>query len=764
MRWESLNPVQVECIHAIIQTDVHLVVTAPTAGGKTEAAFLPVLSRIASKPDGSIRALYIGPLKALINDQFSRLDKLCEHCQVPVHRWHGDVSATEKMRTRTAPGGVLLITPESIEAMFLHRGREVPRLFANLDYVIIDELHAFLENVRGVHLQSLLSRISRHARCRPRLIGLSATLGDYSAAQKFLAPDNPETVRIIESPQHARDVRLGVRAHLSPEEKKDKDGRVVARRRLAPGQWAKALTGLDTNGSILIAAVGTDSNPKKDFYDQLYQNTDVDPIRVTTEFANIAADICRNFREGANLIFGNAKRVLELVADTCHQTALQGNWPNDPFYVHHGSLSKDERETVEARLKQGTDATAFCSSTLEMGIDIGSVRAVGQIDPPWSVSSLVQRLGRSGRRAGEVSTMRIYTRDKTPTENLDPEDLLFPDLLRSIALVRLMIQKWLEPPDTTRLHLSTLVHQLLSHLRQTGGMKPGDLHEVLLVSGPFRAVSQVQFIALLRGLREHELVDQMADGTIILGLKGESITHDRAFYAAFQSTEELTIMHGDHHLGMLAADLVPPAGENLILGGRRWEVVEISSAEKRVQVKRSTNPKLPYFRGSGGELGSRVVDEVRKVLFDPVDSPPWLDSDANILLNAARDVGGRWKLGSLGVISIGNNVVWFPWTGTKTLRTLALLAKHHGVQATLGQISICYQNTNMSELLAHLSQVANTRITAEELSPLLAVKQFEKFDEYIPEALLDAANARERIDISGASHVAAKTVSSYGRR
>src|SRR5690606_277510 len=148
-----------------------------------------------------------------------------------------------------------------------------------------------------------------------------------------------------------------------------------------------------------------------------------------------------------------------------------------------------------------------------------------------------------------------------------------------VALVRLVIQKWLEPPDYDRMHLSTLVHQVLSHLRQTGGMNLRDLFEALATRGPFRNVRQEDFVALLRGLRDHELIEQTPEGTIILGLEGESITADRSFFAAFESAEELNVIHNDRQLGSLASDLVPPVGENLLLGGRRWEVVEVRDTE-----------------------------------------------------------------------------------------------------------------------------------------------------------------------------------------
>jgi ATP-dependent Lhr-like helicase len=744
MRWEQLNSIQAAAIPVIIQQTAHVVITAPTAGGKTEAAFLPVISMIADEAEGSIRAVYIGPLKALINDQFERLERICERCQLPVHRWHGDVSQSEKAKTRVSPSGILLITPESLEAMFARRGREVPKLFSGLRFIVIDELHAFLDNVRGIHLRSLISRIKSHAGCNPRAIGLSATIGSFEAAKVFLNPNAPSTVVVLEGPKVGRSIKLGIRGHLSAIEKKDKQDRVVSRFRLSAREWEQKLEQVPP-GELSKAAP----------LEKQFQNGEyvTDPELVTTEVADIASDICRHFRDGTNLIFGNSKRVIELAADHCHQRALVEKWPFDPFLVHHGSLSKDERESAEEILKSGRPATAFCSSTLEMGIDIGSVKAVGQIDPPWTVASMLQRLGRSGRRAGDVSVLRLYTRDETPNEKSTVTDLLFPDLLRAVALVRLVVQKWLEPPDYDRMHLSTLIHQTLSLLRQTGGMNLRDLFDALVVRGPFRNVVQADFVSLLRGLRDLQLVEQTADGLLILGLEGEAITADRTFFAAFQSSEELSVLHADRHLGNLAAGLVPPAGENLLLGGRRWEVIEVRDTEGIVLVKPSTHSRVPYFKGDRGEIHDRVAQEMHRVLQD-TDEPEWLDENAKTLLRCSRTFALRSRVVESGIVETQSGVQWLPWRGTKVMRTLELLARKDGAIPSVDQLSLTYPGWDGARLRQHWTTIADFRDAPTDLSDLMASKCFEKFDTFVQPNLLNAANARDRLDVAGARSLA----------
>src|SRR3984885_3913921 len=145
MKWTELRQIQVDAIeHLLGGTPTDCIISSPTASGKTEAAFLPVLSAIADEPTGGVRAIYIGPLKALINDQFGRVEQLCERMEMPVHRWHGDVDAGAKKAVLAAPSGVLLITPESLEAMFVLRPTQLPAMFGHLAYVVIDEMHAFL--------------------------------------------------------------------------------------------------------------------------------------------------------------------------------------------------------------------------------------------------------------------------------------------------------------------------------------------------------------------------------------------------------------------------------------------------------------------------------------------------------------------------------------------------------------------------------------------------------------------------------------------
>ena len=216
MRWEELRSIQCDAIREILGSEHDIIISAHTAAGKTEAAFLPILSQLFQQPPASVGAMYIGPLKALINDQFRRLEDLCQRAEIPVHRWHGDVDAGKKARLLERPGGVLLITPESLESMFINRANAMRRLFSDLRFVVIDEVHSLVGRERGLQLRSLLFRLGRYVRRRFRSIALSATIGDAVQDYKtWLSPDMPENVWQIHDPAEHKQVFFGIQAFLT---------------------------------------------------------------------------------------------------------------------------------------------------------------------------------------------------------------------------------------------------------------------------------------------------------------------------------------------------------------------------------------------------------------------------------------------------------------------------------------------------------------------------------------------------------------------
>ena len=734
MGWSDFKPIQAKAIRTITETQKHLVICAPTAGGKTEAAFLPIISKLAANPQPSVQALYVGPLKALINDQFRRLEDLCGELEIPVHRWHGDVTASKKKALRDNPSGILLITPESLESNFINFGQKVPLVYRNLSFVVIDELHSFMDGVRGVHLQSLISRLKSISGCSPRMVGLSATIANPHTASVFLSPDDPKSVELIDDESAKREIRFGVRTYLKEPPQEDGD---PVEPRLTAEQALALADKLEGPNDVHAKAVRAWICKNVELVQPSEKRRD--------EMDEIADDVLKNFQISTNLIFGNRKDAIEDLADRLHERVREEKLPADPFVVHHGSLSKDLREEAEAALKSGVSTTALCSSTLEMGIDIGYVKAVGQVDTPWTVSSMVQRLGRSGRRPGEPAIMRVYVREKSPHQETDLTELLYPDLVRAIALTRLMLGKWLEPMEPNQMHLSTLIHQVLSFLKQTGGMRASNLYQALCLQGPFRNITQQQFMLLLRELGKQELLEQTPPGEIILGLLGEKITAGFDFYAAFQTPEEYVIRNGKEEIGKLSARNIPPVDQHLLLAGKRWRVLEIIPNQKLVLVEISPGKKILFFSDSEVEIHSRVLREMKEVLLGD-DEPAYLDQNSILLLRAARKVARVIGLDKGDIVAGKHTVTWFPWVGTRTMRALSLLAEQEKIPHRMDRLSITYTLPSMEHLLAHLQKVVGLKPTAVALARMMKAKTAEKFDVFLPDELLDESNARSRLD------------------
>ena len=214
--WQTLQGVQNAAGEAIFGTEENVLLTASTASGKTEAAFFPLLTLLAEDPPASVGVLYIAPLKALINDQFTRLSELCEEEGIPVFHWHGDVSQSHKNKLIKHPQGILQITPESLEAMLLHRHMDISRLFGDLRFVVIDEVHSLMRGDRGLQTLCLIERLSRMAGVRPRRIGLYATIGDPEASGRFLASGSGRGVVIPQLTAPGRTWRIASRMLSAP--------------------------------------------------------------------------------------------------------------------------------------------------------------------------------------------------------------------------------------------------------------------------------------------------------------------------------------------------------------------------------------------------------------------------------------------------------------------------------------------------------------------------------------------------------------------
>ena len=740
--WTSLHDAQELAIGPIIDGDRDVIIAAATAAGKTEAAFLPILSTLANtavettptrrdpwtthdpwaKPQTrapvGVQVLYLSPLKALINDQYQRLEQLCERADIAAHRWHGDVSGSSKQKVLAHPSGVLLITPESLEAMFVNRGTQVPGLFAGLHYIVIDELHSFLATPRGAQLQSLMNRIELAIRHRPPRIGLSATLGNMMQAAVFLRPTDPDQVLVVESKSDGRALQLQVRGYVATP---------------PPRSPSKANVAKEAGREVPIKEA------------------------VSGDQTSIAEHLFQHLRGRDNLVFANARGTVETYADLLARRSTRERVPNE-FWPHHGNLSKDMRETVEAQLKDRTrPATAVCTSTLEMGIDIGSVASVAQIGPPPSVASLRQRLGRSGRRDDDPAVLRLYVREKHVDERSSPMDELRGAVVQTTAMVRLMLNRWLEAPDDPGFNYSTLIQQILSTIAQHGGATAAGLYRALCGPGPFQLVDQARFARLLRAMAAHDLLIQAADGLLLHGVVGERHVNYYGFYTAFQTADEWRLVTGSKTLGTVPIFQPLYEGAMLIFAGKRWKVTDIDTSARVVELEPSSGGNPPLFGGGGASVSDRVRAEMVAV-YESTDTPAWLDTNGKQLLAEGRATFGRLGLSETTVLAGNSDVLLFPWTGDRALFTATIALLGNGITASVEGPAIQILETGVDEVAATIRHLLNdTPPAADELAAFIQNREIDKWDWVLDDTLSSESAGTRLLDIDGAWRLFAKT-------
>ena len=716
--WTSLHDAQERAIGPILDGDRDVIIAAATATGKTEAAFLPILSSLAgeaeetgvSRPDRraepvattpvGVQVLYVSPLKALINDQFRRLEELCERVGIAVHRWHGDVPATTKQKLVTHPSGVLLITPESLEAVFVNRGPLVPRLLAGLRYIVIDELHSFLAAQRGVQIQSLMNRTELAIRLLPPRIGLSATIGDMTRAAAFLRPTHPERVMRIESKMDGRGLMLQLRGYTAP-------ATPTAGRRASVGETAPGDT------------------------------------------AAIAEHLFRHLRGQDNLVFANTRNQVETYADLLAGRSDRERVPNE-FWPHHGNLSGDLREAVEAHMKDpARPATAVSTSTLELGIDIGTVSSVAQIGPPPSVASLWQRLGRSGRR-GDPAVLRLYVSEPSLDGQSVPIHRLRCGLVQTIAMVRLMLCRWLEAPDDPGFNYSTLIQQIVSMIAQHGGATAADLYGALCGPGPFQLVDQQRFARLLRAMAAHDLLSQSSDGLLLHGTAGERHVNHYHFYAAFQTAVEWRVIAGGESLGTIPIHQPLRVGMLLIFAAKRWKVVDVDRSARVVELERSGGGTPHFFGGDAGAVSARVREEMVTV-YRSSDMPPWLDGKAQQMLSEGRAAYHRFGLGETMVVPLRSGLLLFPWIGDRALHTAAIALADQGIDACVEGPSIRVSRTGFRELTATILKLLyESPPDAATLAETIRNREIDKWDWVLDNRLACESAGARLLDIDGA--------------
>lgn len=702
--WTELRDAQEAAIQPVLEGKQDVIIAAATASGKTEAAFLPILSRLLRDDAGGECVIYLSPLKALINDQFGRMEQLCGQLSIPVHPWHGDISSSRKHAFLKKPAGILLITPESLEALLVRNGHDLSTIFSKLSYIVVDELHSFIGEERGRQLQSLLHRIDCAAGRSTLRIGLSATLGDMRLAADFLRPGKGADVSLIVSRDGGQGLKLLLRGYIKQSGLK--------------GEEDESESDLMRGGTYAIA-------------EELYQT----------------------LRGSSNLVFANQRTAIELLADRLRIKCEKQAVPNE-FWPHHGSLSKELREEAEAAIKDKTrPVSVICTNTLEMGVDIGSVASVAQVGCPPSVASLRQRLGRSGRR-GEPSVLRIFICENEINSKAKLADKLRTELVQTIAMVQLLLAKWYEPPVTGKLHLSTLVQQIMALIAQYGGVTAQQAWRLLCETGAFKPVTQQMFMGLLREMGKHLLIMQSSDGLLLHGELGEKIVNHYDFYAVFATNDEFRIVNGSRTLGTLPVKSPLTAGSFLIFGGRRWMVVSVDEKKRVIDVKPSGGGTALSFVG---DLSMMVHDRVRqemKGVYQATGIPVFLDAAAKKLLIEARENFDRYELASRNLVLEGKDTLLFGWSGDRTMQTLVFLLANRGLEVVKEGVVIRVSNATPDKVSAVMKSICDDGMPSLlDLAESVKNKVREKYDRFLPPDLLNEDYAAACFDLNGAERL-----------
>lgn len=662
-RWTALRAIQAAAIPKILASDNNYVLASRTASGKTEAAFLPILTKADFNKAG-VQVLYISPLIALINDQFYRIEDLCKYLEISVTKWHGEAKKSLKTNLVKNPNGIVLITPESIEAMLINAPYQASTLFGNLHYIVIDEIHSFLGADRGLQLMSLLARIQQLNTTRIVTVGLSATIGN----------DN-----YIE---------------------------------------AKRLIGDIDHTKILL-----DKTPKKTIAKFKYFECGT---------AELSLDLLKSlYKETASskaLIFPNSRGRAEEVAVKLRKISNRVNG-HEYYYSHHSSVDKEIRESIEhfAKNNERFNFCISCTSTLELGIDIGTVDQIVQIDSTHSVASLVQRIGRSGRREGAQSMVSIYATDKW-------------SLLQSLACWELYKDDFLEPIHTSERPFDILFHQLLSIVKQLSGCTRETLKKRIRMNPAFQQITDLEVNQLIDHCVASDYLEDI-ERELIIGLEGEQIVNSRGFYSVFKTESNLKVICAGKNIGEIPHSPQVKIDENILLAAKIWKIKDIDLKSSKIIVIPARDGKKPIFFGSGGDIHRRVREKMLQLLKRD-DVIQELDENSQSIIDELRYDFKEFNIEDFvydcPVIKQEDSLLVYTFTGSKMNKSLNFLMHLAGYKVSLKDTVSCFEinidSVELPVLIQKVNQVYNQiddhlmRVLDEDE----AFINFSKWGSYLP--------------------------------
>jgi len=707
--WEELRGIQVAACEVIFDSDDNLLLSSGTASGKTEAAFLPVLTELYNNPSSSVGILYISPLKALINDQFKRLEQMLLDSNIPVTKWHGDASQTQKDRLVKRPEGLLQITPESLESLITNKRGACLSMFSDLRFVIIDEVHYFMRDVRGLQLLCVLERLKQLTGINPRRIGLSATLGDVSLAQKWL---NTGTGRECAAPitdEGKKKVRLHVERFVNYAEERDL---------------------VERDGSGNVVKVNSGDMGDREHYEYLFKHT----------------------LDKKTIIFTNSREETEFIMAHLREIALQNKAP-DVYRVHHGNVSALLRENTEDEMKSSDEKIVTGATvTLELGIDIGSLDQAVQVGAPLNVSSFAQRLGRCGRR-GQVPQL-LFTFVESIRINSD--DVLGPinwEFIRTIAIIELYLKEhWIEPIPPQHHAYNLLYHQTMSCLKSNGEMSPAGLAQSILSLGCFKHITQDDYKKLLSHMINIDQLQRTEHGGLIIGREGEKIVNSHKFLTVFNAPEYLLVKDENRTIGTV--DKVYPVGTRFALAGMTWETVDVNVKSKVIFVKQVPGISVVDWNVDfNAELHTVLVRKIRSILKGD-DIYPYLSVRCQERLAEIRYIArNSGILDNLVTPLSDRKYAVFPWVGTRQIMTLNYALRHRHINSKLPWITCVYLEViftgTKEELEDIIRNILNSDPDLYDLPLPDKVQVDGKYNEFVPLELLRKQFIEDYLDFDG---------------
>jgi ATP-dependent helicase Lhr and Lhr-like helicase len=674
--WTSLREVQNQSIHAILDGR-NAVILAPTAGGKTEASLFPLLSLMDSEDRAATSVLYIAPIRALLNNQEARLEKLTGLIGRTAFKWHGDVSQSARKRFIRTPADILAITPESLEAMLMSSRVPGKRLLSHVRAVVIDEVHAFAQSDRGSHLVAVLERIQRICGHDIQRIGLSATVGDPEAIADWLCGSSARP-RIVVNP----------------------------------------------------GAVGAPPEVHLDYVGSL---------------ENAAHVIHKLWPGTRRLVFVDSRRRVEELASMLLARGVD-------TFISHSSLAVSDRTAAERAFEERDNCVIVATSALELGIDVGDLDRVVQIDAPSTVSSFLQRMGRTGRRAGtRANCTFLATSDDA--------------VLQAAGLLRLWEQGYVEPTTPNVRSIHVLAHQLLTLGIQALGIGVADWWRWLDGCAAFDDISKAERDALLQHMLDSDILAEV-DSRLVMGRRGEKLyagANFRELYAVFSVPPVLRVLHGRQEVGSVDAWFAQQDGDHtslaFVLGGKAWQVNAIDWRRAVCHVTPAAQGTYPRWMGSPVLLSEALCQAMRDVLVQDSQGATW-SKRAHAVMEELRQAHPFLHDGPAPLVSDTDRVKWWTFAGGRANNLLAtLLKKALGDKVTSNNLCVTLTDGAASSDVAIRQAIAalGPRLTwanARALAPESARGRISKFQPCLPEHLERDLLARSLLDVQGAARAA----------